>query len=70
MSEIARLRAQIERECESIRLAMYGFAAVSSHAIIERKYNTLGEHQEELEKLVGKDEAGNIVARTYAKVVG
>jgi hypothetical protein len=70
MSEVAKLRAKIEQECESIRLAMYGFAVVASHDVIERRYNALGEHQEALEKLVGKDEAGSIVARTYAKVVG
>lgn len=70
MSEVAKLRAQIELECESIRLAMYGFADVASHEVIERKYTVLGEHQEALERLVGKDEASSIFFQTYAKVMG
>ncbi len=70
MSEIARLRREIERECEAMRLALYGYASVASHTIIEQKYNNLGKHQEELEKHVGKEEASNIVAEVYTKVVG
>jgi hypothetical protein len=31
MSEIARLREQIELECEAMRLALHGYAAVASH---------------------------------------
>ena len=42
MSEIARLRKQIELECEAMRLALHGYAAVASHKAIEQKYNSLG----------------------------
>jgi len=69
-SEVARLRRQIELECESIHLAMYGYAAVARHQIIEHKYNALGEYQEQLETLVGEEEAANIVRDTYIKVIG
>ena len=60
MSEVARLRKQIELECEAMRLALYGYAAVASHESIEQRYNNLGRHQEDLERYVGKEEASSI----------
>ena len=48
MSEVARLRRQIELECEAMRLAMDGYAAVTSHKVIEQRYKNLGKHQEDL----------------------
>jgi hypothetical protein len=56
-------------ECEALRLALYGYATVTSHEFIEQKHNALGKHQEALEQLVGKEEAGTIVVQTYVKVV-
>lgn len=70
MSEVARLREQIERECEAMRLALYGYAAVASHQVIEQKYNNLGKHQDDLARHVGKEEAKGIVAEIYMKVIG
>lgn len=70
MSEIARIRAQIERECEAMRLALYGYATVASHTVIEQKYDSLGKHREDLEKHVGPEEAGKIVIEIYTKVIG
>lgn len=70
MSEIARIRRQIEEECAAMRLAMDGYATVASHAIIESRYNSLGKRQAELEQHVGREEANKIVVEIYAKVVG
>jgi len=70
MSEVARLRRQIELECEAMRMALSGYAVVASHKFIEQKYNALGKHQEALEKLVGTEDANRMVVETYAKVVG
>ncbi|HVB25648.1 MAG TPA: hypothetical protein VNG51_27175 [Ktedonobacteraceae bacterium] len=70
MSEGARIRRQIELECEAMNLALYGYASVASHKIIEQKYNNLGHHRENLEKHVGKVEAGNILIEIYTKVIG
>jgi hypothetical protein len=70
MSEVARLREQIELECEAMRLALSGYAVVASHKFIEQKYNALGKHQEDLEQIVGTEEANRMVVETYAKVVG
>lgn len=70
MSEVARLRRQIELECEAMRLALSGYAIVASHEFIEQKYDALGKHQEALGQLVGKEEASRMVVETYAKVLG
>jgi hypothetical protein len=70
MSEIARLRRQVELECQVMRLALYGYASVASHAAIEQKYKALGKHLDALEQLVGPEEADAIVTDTYIRVVG
>ncbi len=70
MSEIARLRRQIELECEAMRLALDGYATVASHQLIEQRYNSLGQYQNDLEKHVGKEEAKRIVVEIYTNVVG
>ena len=69
MSEIARIRQQIEAECEAMRLAMYGYAAVASHKVIENRYKSLGKRLAELEQHVGEEEADAIVVEIYTKVV-
>jgi hypothetical protein len=70
MSEVVRPCRQIELECETMRLALYGYATVASHAFMEQKYSRLGKYQEDLERLVGKEEANSIVVQTYVKVMG
>ena len=69
-SEVARLREQIELECQAMHLGLNGYAAVAKHQIIEHKYNTLGKYQEQLEALVGPKEAVSIVVETYQNVMG
>lgn len=61
MSEVARLRAQIEMETAAMRLAMIGFKTIASHEIITAAYDRLGAHQEQLGKLIGKQEAARVV---------
>ncbi len=70
MSEVVRLCRQIELEGEAMRLALYGYATVASHAFIEQKYSTLWKYQKDLERLMGKEEANSIVVQTYVKVMG
>ena len=70
MSEVARLRKQIELECEAMKQALYGYAIVASHDVINHKYDNLGRYQEELEQHMGKEEANVIVVETYMKVIG
>ena len=69
MSEVARLCRQIEMECQAMRLALYGYAVVASHEVIEQKYNSLGKYQDALEQLVGEEEASSIVVEIYIKEV-
>jgi hypothetical protein len=70
MSEIARLRKQIELECQSMKQALYGYAVIASHDAINHKYDTIGRYQEQLEQLVGEQEAAEIVCDLYAEIVG
>ena len=70
MSEVARIRKQIELECQAMQLALNGYAVVATHKSIEQRYNNLRQHQEELERHVGKEEAKGMVAEIYIKVIG
>lgn len=69
-SEIARLRQQIELECQSIHLGLTGLASTAAHKIIHYRYESLTTHQEQLSQLIGEHEAAIIVAETYIKNVG
>ena len=70
LSEVARIREQIELTCQAMQLGLQGYAAVAKHQIIANKYNALGQYQEQLEKLVGEQEAARIVCEVYIEVVG
>ena len=70
MSEIARLRRQIELECQAMQLGLNGHAAVAQHEVITNKYRTLGRYMQQLDALVGEEEATKIVTETYVKVMG
>jgi len=61
MSEIARLKQQIELECEAMRLAMAGFRTTASHDIINHQFDQLGEHYEQLGELIGQQAAIEMV---------
>jgi hypothetical protein len=69
-SELAQLMQQIELECQSIRSALEGYAVVSNHEAINHKYDALGGYQEQLQALVGEQEAGRVVFEAYQKAVG
>jgi hypothetical protein len=68
-SEVARLRRQIELECEALERMAYGFAAVASHAAIMRKYRRIGACQEELAQFVGEKESIEIMTDVYNGIV-
>lgn len=70
MSEVARLRQQIELECEAMRRALTSYAMVASHAMITHKYERLGTYQEQLASLVDEQEAMQTVVETYIRVIG
>ena len=69
-SEVARIRAQIELECQAIRRVFEEPAIIASHAAIDARYRNLGTHQSALEQHIGEQEAREIVVNTYQRVVG
>ncbi len=63
-SELARLREQIELECQALQNMMQ-FSAVASHRSINRRYRSLDRCRDQLKPLVGEDQATNIVVDIY-----
>ena len=68
MSEIARIREQIELECQALA-NMQLFSAVASHRSIRRRYDKLDRYREQLSMLVGEQEATKIVVDIYNEQV-
>ena len=68
-SEVARLREQIETVCGAMNQMLYGYAMTARHDIINHRYNTLGSYQDELESMIGEEQALDIVIETYNRVV-
>ncbi len=69
-SEVARIRAQIELECQAIRRVFEEPAIVASHAAIDARYRNLGIHQQSLEQHIGEQEAYETLVDIYQRVVG
>ena len=63
-SEVARLKEQIELECQAIQHLMQT-SVVASHRIINRKYQHLDHCHQQLKALVSEEEALCIVVDTY-----
>lgn len=68
-SEVACIKRRIEQECEALRLAVDGFAVITSHEAIMARYNRLAGFQAELEELVGPG-AEKIVCELYTRCLG
>jgi hypothetical protein len=60
-SEVTALRNTIASEIEAMNRALYEYATVGSHCIIDNKYSKLGEYQCKLANLVGRQESLDIV---------
>ena len=65
-SEVARLREQIELECQAIQHLMQS-SAVASHSIISRKYQNLDQCHQQLRTLVSEEETLHIVVEAYGQ---
>ncbi len=63
-SEVARLRQQIELECQAIQHLMQ-FSIVASHQAINGRYRNLDQWRDQLKTLIGDDQATSIVVDTY-----
>jgi hypothetical protein len=68
-SKIKSLREQIDTEYQA---AQYGFTGpaqgISKHEFITKRMDRIGQIQEELEKVVGKEEAKRIIVEQLNKV--
>jgi hypothetical protein len=69
-SEVARIRAQIEAECEGFKRGLQGYAITAKHQFIHARYERLGQLQDDLARHVGEHEAMQQVVALYIKVVG
>ncbi len=67
LSEVARLMRQIELETQAAQLAMHGFAIVAKHQFITHRYDAIGKCQDELQALVGEQQASALMISAYEK---
>jgi hypothetical protein len=68
-SQVARIRAQIEAECEAMRNGFYGYAITAPHQFIHARYDRLGKLQDELAQYVGEHQATQEVVAFYIKAL-
>lgn len=67
-SEVQRLREQIESEYQAATWGLHGLAeGISKHEFITHRMDAIGQIQEELEKLVGPEQARRIVVEQLDK---
>lgn len=63
-SEVAMLLESIRLSYESAHLALHGSAIVSKHEFISKKLENMQKNHEQLQTLVGEQEATKLVAQT------
>jgi hypothetical protein len=69
VSEVARLRQQIEAEYIAARYGLYGIAqGTSRHQFITTKMEHIREYQEQLEAIVGQQAAMQIFVETLTQL--
>ena len=70
VSDIARVRRQLVEEIEAMERGFRGFASgTARHDFIQARMRNIGAQQEDLEKLVGKSNAVNMVCELYINTV-
>lgn len=67
MSDVQRIRQQIEDEAQVLRLLANSFKSASSHQIITASMDRIGKYQEKLKDLIGEDEANNAILIALGK---
>jgi hypothetical protein len=68
-SEVAQIRQNIEQECYAMKAGLTGYAVMSKHSTINHKYDMLGFYQDQLEKMVGREQAALITVEAYQKIM-
>ncbi len=67
-SDVARLRKLIEYEYQSAQQGLLGLAyGTSKHEFITARMERIGQIQEELEKIIGVEEAARILVKQFEK---
>lgn len=70
VSEIARLRQQIELEMDAMRYAFSGFAlGTARHAFIHKKLERIGACQDSLAHHIGENAAHQFVCSLYVRTM-
>ena len=70
LSEVARLRMQIDQEFEAMRNGLYGLSAGSTkHQFIETKMQRIGAYEDQLATHVGKEESARVTCQAYMRVM-
>lgn len=65
-SEVARLRLQIERECEASWLALHGLTSgVAQHEVISSRLRRIDTYHEQLSTLIGDENATALVCEVF-----
>ena len=67
-SEVARIRASIEAECEALNNLSL-FTCTASHDIINSRFKALDTYHQELQDIVGEVEATETVVTIYNEKV-
>ena len=70
LSEVARLREQIELQLEAMQYGLRGLASgTARHAFIFERMERVGAYQDTLAEYVGEHTANQIVCNIYVKVM-
>jgi hypothetical protein len=68
-SEVARLLRQIEEEYMAAQRGLTGLAyGTAQHEFITRRMENMAIHHASLQRLVGEEEAGRLLAKTLKQV--
>jgi cell fate (sporulation/competence/biofilm development) regulator YlbF (YheA/YmcA/DUF963 family) len=57
VSEVAKLRQQLDEICTAMYRGLHDYASVGKHEVISHKYEMLGQTQELLASYIGKEQA-------------
>ncbi len=68
-SHVAKLRQEIEATCQSMQLALNGFAQKAPHYVTTHQYATLDRQRTDLATLIGEEAAIETVCETYNTVI-
>ena len=67
ISELGRLREQIDEECSAAFQGLHGFSQMARHEFIHARYARIGQLQSNLAQLIGHDQAMEMVISSFDK---